>query len=213
MAKLLPELDEDAQRCIVGGTGSYSEVTGCTPTAPTGYIFDQMNSMIDAGAWMGGMVDGYRYYGEPIVLTGQIVTGVYLTGAYDSNGKAMTAALVFSAALLADDATGIGVVDDIAIPFLLAGALIYDYCTAGEGNDSYPGPWTYNVEDPGKFHYQDPVDNESNFPIGGGKWWLPFGAAAGINDYKESINFKIIPFSPLKDSTDTRPTPYIGHSK
>lgn len=78
MAKLLPELDEDAQRCIVGGTGSCSGSTGSVPT-PTGYTFEQMDSMIDQGAWTGGFVDGYGYFWEAILVTGRYVeaTGTF----------------------------------------------------------------------------------------------------------------------------------------
>ena len=73
MAKILPELDELEQRGIVGGTGSCSEVTGCTTMAPTGYTWEQMESMVDDGTWTGGMVDGYGYFGGVVVVTGSFV--------------------------------------------------------------------------------------------------------------------------------------------
>ena len=47
-------------------------------------------------------------------------------GPGDGNWSTTMAALAMSGVLVADDATGVGVVDDVAIPFLLAGAVAAD---------------------------------------------------------------------------------------
>src|SRR5690554_642336 len=97
-----------------------------------------------------------------------------------------TKALAVSAVLLADDVTGIGIVDDIAIPFLLVGGLILDNAI-GSGNENYPGPWTETQPDPGKFPYSPGFqggDNKNFFPEGNGsefaKWIIRIGGGAAL---------------------------------
>jgi hypothetical protein len=70
----------------------------------------------------------------------------------------MAGALVISTGLIADDPTVVGVLDDIAIPFIIGGAYVLDKISAGKGNSSYPGPWTYTYQHPS----QNPIHNPPN---------------------------------------------------
>lgn len=64
-----------------------------------------------------------------------------------NNSSYFKKALAVSAVLIANDVTGVGVADDIAIPFILIGGLILDE-TIGSGNENYPGPWYETQPDP-----------------------------------------------------------------
>jgi hypothetical protein len=58
------------------------------------------------------------------------------------SGKIMNITLAASMVLVADDASVIGVADDVAIPFILAGGCIIALVAyLVEGNTHYPGPW------------------------------------------------------------------------
>jgi len=95
-------------------------------------------------------LDGHKNIGANYVLAGSNglifhnQNEVVGTLSYDDaeggdGGSAMTAALAMSAVLVADDVTGIGVADDIAIPFILAGGAIItgvNYLTSKQ-SDSY----------------------------------------------------------------------------
>lgn len=94
--------------------------------------------------------------------------------------------LAFSALLIADDATGIGVADDVLIPFILVGGLILDQIYS-PGNENYPGPWTETQPDPGKFPYTPGFqggDNKNFFPEGNGnpytEWIIRIGGGAAL---------------------------------
>lgn len=96
MAKLLPELDENDQRCIVGGTGSCTEVTGAAITGFT-YSTDQMNFLMNVGGWMGGDVEGVGYVEG---FTGM----VRLTGTVPNDSFYKVADLVGTISTLIDEA-------------------------------------------------------------------------------------------------------------
>jgi RHS repeat-associated protein len=114
----------------------------------------------------------------------------------------MAGAAVISAGLLIDDASVVGVVDDLAIPFLFGGAYLLD--KADKGNESYPGPWTYTVPDP---TVKLPAEYDSNEPPDGSGWGKPvkwlFGALIlidEINNYRNSLNNKSAQEQPRKDN-------------
>ncbi len=110
------------------------------------------------------------------------------------SAKVMTATLATCAFLLADDVTGIGVADDLAIPIILAGGVIIaGICWIFEGNDSYPGPWTPTIPDPTTFNqiYSNPPPPEPPFdnnhfprktPL-----WIVAGTAVLLHEWDKTI--------------------------
>lgn len=78
MAAMLPELDEDSQRCIIGGTGT----TGMNNIYSNGgmthsgtYTWDEMDAMVSSGTWTGGFVSGHGYVGAAINVAGSGSSG------------------------------------------------------------------------------------------------------------------------------------------
>lgn len=128
-----------------------------------------------------------------------------------ATGRIMQATLASSVFLLADDVTGIGIADDIAIPFILAGgtiiatiAFFYEK-SVGQGNKSYPGPWNETQLDKGTMQRQygyDPVPeppfDQNPFPKKGWGW----GVAGGAVLYQQLENSGIITNSRAIDGID-----------
>ena len=119
----------------------------------------------------------------------------------------LKATSALSLSIMVDDVTGIGVADDILLPFVWAGgclcyiaAVIY-YKNVGNGNSHYPGPWS-ETQIP-KTHYtmREPIamPNPDNFSNGGGNYFLP-GLAYAIQDYYQVT------------SVDTVKNTFIEHS-
>ncbi|MEM6738059.1 MAG: hypothetical protein AAF620_18520, partial [Bacteroidota bacterium] len=84
------------------------------------------------------MVNGVQVKRPQLILSGQASSGYFPLertyvrpgspqangGGSDLPGEIMAGGFLISGALLADDVTGVGVVDDVAIPFVIAGAAI-----------------------------------------------------------------------------------------
>lgn len=107
----------------------------------------------------------------------------------NSEDTYMKGAIAMSLLLLADDASGVGVIDDVAIPFVLLTALVLDqvYSTSSPGNENYPGPWVETQPDPTKFPYvptQPGLNNRNYFPKGNGndfvKWMVRIAGSAAL---------------------------------
>ena len=98
------------------------------------------------------------------------------------NESAMSAAWAISGVLLLDDGSGVGVADDIVIPFLLAAAFVADLINDKpvipySGNPNYPGPWTTTKPDTTNPFYNASGNTsyESGDPEG-----LPPGIGVGL---------------------------------
>jgi hypothetical protein len=88
--------------------------------------------------WRAGSeeIEGYKNLGASYVFEGtssyityfqrEIVNITPFSSLTDKDNSVMSGALIASAALLADDATVIGVIDDLAIPIIIAGALAHE---------------------------------------------------------------------------------------
>lgn len=136
-----------------------------------------------------------KYYGEPESYFANIVreqrleisqdtisrsqdVDMHIAKKQSNSGKIMTATIAVSGFLIADDVTGIGIADDIAIPFILAGgtiiatiAYLYEK-SVGQGNKTYPGPWSETQLDKGTMQRQygyEPVPEPPYEKYPGGK--------------------------------------------
>jgi len=132
-------------------------------------------------------------------------------GVVSNENTYWAAGLALSGVLLADDATGVGVADDIAIPFILTGAFILDRLNnaGGFGN---PEDWRETQPDPTQFPYRPSPSG----PTGGGNgnWtdWLIGGSVAGgtlyfYEKFKEDQKSKLQPQLPTlvpKDNTNVK---------
>ena len=116
----------------------------------------------------------------------------YFWGVVDNVGQAgggdntyMAGALVLSGVLAADDVTGVGVADDIAIPFILVGAYILDRVlnpnlegtSTSRGN---PTDWSFDPE-------INRLQNDKYYPPGSEppRWfWPAIGGAGAYELYK-----------------------------
>lgn len=78
MLALLPVLEEDEQREIVGGTGAISFDDYPRGEGPSGtYTLDQVTSMVSLGIWNGGEVTGIGFVSGISIVTGwYTLTGV-----------------------------------------------------------------------------------------------------------------------------------------
>lgn len=114
---------------------------------------------------------------------------------YDNrkSDKIMDGTVLLCSALLADDVTGIGVADDVAIPFIFAGGCIIALvCFAFEGrggNENYPGPWA--TTEPAPFSPQstprEPPLPPPDFPPSGGIMFV-VGAATLYESFVKTTN-------------------------
>ena len=108
-------------------------------------------------------------------------------------------ALAATGVIIADDLTGIGIADDIAIPFILGGAYILDRLLnpnlkGTTGNVNYPGPWVSIYQHPS----QSPLNtvprgfdpNEPPFNMGRvAKWVVSWKLLYELYDeYQNYIN-------------------------
>lgn len=127
----------------------------------------------------------------------------------DKDKSYMSGALVISGALLADDATVVGTVDDIAILFILGGAFILDKVLnpsfQATGNDNYPGPWS--TERPNNYIPKTPMGSGNHNIPNGAKWIV--GGVLGYKLYKkwsDTVNPKI-QTAPVDNTYYYIPTP------
>ncbi len=123
--------------------------------------------------------------------------------------KNMAGALLISGGLIADDATVAGVIDDIAIPFLIGGAYLLDKYS-GKGNVNYPGPWTYTYKHPSQnpinnpprgFDPNEPPSNLSN----GIKWFIAGKILYEMREDYNNYRMQITPIVNKKDKTYVSP--------
>ena len=130
----------------------------------------------------------------------------------ENNDTYMAGALVLSGALIADDASGFLVVDDIAIPFIVLGALILDNyynpnlegTTTSRGN---PSDWSFDPE-------IKRLQNDKLYPPGSKppKWfWPSIGTAAGYELYNNWPKPKIPQTTQPVDNTFVAPTPILPY--
>ena len=202
-------LDRDSQRGIKGGLtaaemladiaangiAKYAGKTFSFEGGQYGYISN--NVSIDSGS--SGFTSGFAAYGgqggygNPYHLAEVVVTAKPLNSRSSSGGNYMAGALAISTGLLADDFTGVGFLDDLAIPFILLGAWLFDKFNSGNGNENYPGPWNYTFE----HHTQNPIHNAPNGfdpnniqpNLGNADKWLIRGAFSYqmYEEYKERM--------------------------
>lgn len=122
----------------------------------------------------------------------------YSNNQYDDSwftpDNVLKATTALSIALVADDVTVVGAVDDVAIPFIwVAGGLCYivavlQYKNVGSGNDNYPGPWCETQIPKTNFMMQPapPPTDPEDFSKGG-KPWFAVGMAYAIHDTYQVI--------------------------
>ena len=119
---------------------------------------------------------------EDILVSGGGIRPARNRGSKGKNESAMSAAWAISGVLLLDDGSGVGVADDIVIPFLLAAAFVSDLINDRplvpyQGNPNYPGPWTTTKPDTTNPFYNSSGNTsyESGDPEG-----LPPGIGVGL---------------------------------
>lgn len=125
--------------------------------------------------------------------------------------QVLASALMVSGVLLADDVTVIGAVDDIVIPFVLAGGClialicyIFEGSEGSEGNAHYPGPWVST--EPAPFSPQatppePPPLLPPEIPPGSGGIGLVVGAAMLLENHDKTTN-------PYKNNTTSHSNTY-----
>lgn len=198
IATLLPELNENEQRNIIGGSGScFSDSPVPLPVETC--ICNEVSSVVKTETFSEnpiissvectGMVPTITTTCTPILSTS--VTKP------ENDHSVMLGAIAISATLAADDVTGVGIIDDITIPFILGDAAIYEgykYITTNDtpsyGNFGNPQDWTYTVPSQ-PFYEIPPMDNGSFGPEGASKWWLIPGGAALAKEMKEGAEIQI----------------------